>query len=157
MSITLYVQDWNKQQTTSQKVYVKDEYPSIPNEAIPFYFSEEEGYLSDENGVYSIQKLFINPFPELNYSNHNFKLLLEALGYQFDYSGEFPVEQLQEVNSKIIRVINTQSINNATDTSYQNNNLIHLGQYIEAVKRKFNDILNLIQFAIKNNKSVYWG
>jgi len=95
--------------------------------------------------------------PELNYSNHNFKLLLEALGYQFDYSGEFPVEQLQEVNSKIIRVINTQSINNATDTSYQNNNLIHLGQYIEAVKRKFNDILNLIQFAIKHNKSVYWG
>jgi len=157
MSITLYVQDWNKQQTTSQKVYVKDEYPSISNEAIPFYFSEEEGYLSDENGVYSIQKLFINPFPELNYSNHNFKLLLEALGYQFDYSGEFPVEQLQEVNSKIIRVINTQSINNATDTSYQNNNLIHLGQYIEAVKRKFNDILNLIQFAIKHNKSVYWG
>ena len=157
MSITLYVQDWNKQQTTSQKVYVKDEYPSIPNEVIPFYFSEEEGYLSDENGVYSIQKLFINPFPELNYSNHNFKLLLEALGYQFDYSGEFPVEQLQEVNSKIIRVINTQSINNATDTSYQNNNLIHLGQYIEAVKRKFNDILNLIQFAIKHNKSVYWG
>jgi len=157
MSITLYVQDWNKQQTTSQKVYVKDEYPSIPNEVIPFYFSEEEGYLSDENGVYSIQKLFINPFPELNYSNHNFKLLLEALGYQFDYSGVFPLEQLQEVNSKIIRVINTQSINNATDTSYQNNNLIHLGQYIEAVKRKFNDILNLIQFAIKNNKSVYWG
>ena len=157
MSITLYVQDWNKQQTTSQKVYVKDEYPSRPNEVIPFYFSEEEGYLSDENGVYSIQKLFINPFPELNYSNHNFKLLLEALGYQFDYSGEFPVEQLQEVNSKIIRVINTQSINNATDTSYQNNNLIHLGQYIEAVKRKFNDILNLIQFAIKHNKSVYWG
>lgn len=157
MSITLYVQDWNKQQTTSKKIYVKDEYPSIPNEAIPFYFSEEEGYLSDENGVYSIQKLFINPFPELNYSNHNFKLLLEALGYQFDYSGVFPLEQLQEVNSKIIRVINTQSINNATDTSYQNNNLIHLGQYIDAVKRKYNDILNLIQFAIKHNKSIYWG
>lgn len=157
MSITLYVQDWDKQQTVSQKVYVKDVYPSIPVEDIPFHFSEAEGFLTDDKGVYSIEDVFINPFPELNYSNHNFKLLLEALGYQFDYCGSFPIEQLTEVNSKIIRVINTQRINNATDNSYQNANFIHLGQDIEAVKRKFNDILNLIQFAIKNNKSVYWG
>ena len=157
MSITIYVEDWNKQPTTTQKVYVKDEYPSIPNEEISFYFPESEGYLSDENGVYSIQKIFINPFPELNYSNHNFKLLIEALGYQFDYSGSFPVEQLQEVNAKIIKLINTQSIHNATDNSFQQNNIIHFGQDIEDVKRKYNNILNLIQFAIKHNKSVYWG
>lgn len=81
MSITLYVQDWNKQQTDTKKVYVKDEHPYILDEHIPFYFPESEGYLSDENGVYSIKNLFINPFPELNYSNHNFKLLIESLGY----------------------------------------------------------------------------
>ena len=157
MSITLYVQDWDKQQTVSQKVYVKDVYPSIPVEDIPFYFSEAEGFLTDDKGVYSIEDVFINPFPELRYSNHNFQLLIEALGYQFDYSGLFPLEQLHEVNSKIIHIINTQRINNAIDTSYQDGNFIHLGQDIETVKRKFNDILFLIQFAIKNNKSVYWG
>ena len=157
MSITIYVQDWNKQPSTQQKTYIKDSFPDITEEEINIYFPLQHGYQKDENGVYEMETVYQNPFPELNYSNHNFQLLLETLDYQFDYSGEFPVEQLQEVNSKLIRVINSQRINNATDTSYQNNNLIHLGQDIDAVKRKYNEILNIIQFAIKNNKSVYWG
>lgn len=39
---------------------------------------------------------------------------------------------------------------------YQNNNIIHVEQDTDSLKLKFNYILNLIQFAIKNNKSIYW-
>lgn len=156
MSITLYVEDWEKQDFEFRKVYVSEEYPNFTQEDIDFYFSTED-FKKDEKGLYSNKRFFLNPFPELTYSNSNFLALLDGLGYQSTYEGEFPTEQLPEVLQKIIKVINTQKISNASRDGYQKGNFISMPQTEDAAKRKYQDILNLVKFAIENNKAVYWG
>jgi hypothetical protein len=157
MSVTLYVNEWEKQTSQQKKAYVSDKYPDFTQEDIDIYFQDERLYKKDDKGIYEMETVYDNPFPILNYSNSNFQLLLETLDYKFEYSGEFPIEQLPEVSSKIIRVINTNKISHASTESYQEGNFYQGGQSVEAAQRKYKDILNLIQFAIKNNKSVYWG
>ena len=157
MSISIMVEGWNEQPSSQKKVYLKDEHPYLTDEDLDYYFKHEHGYSKDENGVYSIQRVYKNPFPELNYSNHNFSLLINAMGYQFDYSGSFPLEKLPELNQKIIKIINTGCIQNASDNSLIDGNFMHFGQSVIASRRKYNDILELIKFALENKKGIYWG
>lgn len=157
MSINVYVNDWNKQPKSEQKVYIADENPNLSQEDLEFMCWDTNFYKRDEKGIYELRTVYENPFPELNFSNHNFELLFNALDYQFDYCGYFPFDQLPEVNRKIIKLINTGYIKNASDSHEREGNFIHVGQSIIQARRKYNDILSLIQFAIQNNKSIYWG
>jgi hypothetical protein len=173
MSVTFYVDGWNEQPSNEVKVYAHEEHPTLDEE----YFSSDPFYKKDQNGYYEIKKVYSNPFPDVNFSNSNSALLLRALGYESIEYGEFPIEQLSDVISRGMALINNdrkvESNVRKTEVFQRTSNVQHLdpeieqnkiqGQFIymgadaDYIKRSINSLLTIVKFAQSKNKSIYWG
>jgi hypothetical protein len=157
MSATFYISDWDKQPSTEQKLYAHIEFESFNAEEIEMYFSTDLEYKKDENGYYRITTIYSEAFPELNLSNENTKSILESLGYQYDYSGKFPEDQISEVITAGLKLINDKvKLNNSVRTIVSEGNFITTGIDQKYISRTTLSLIELLMFAKKNNKYVYW-
>lgn len=155
MSVTFYVDDWEKQPSSKVKAYTSDLYPGLDD----FYFENDPYCKKDEDGRYYEERtVYENAFPELNVSNINAQSVLEAIGYQYKCAGAFPLEQLSEAIAACMKLINNESklvVN--TRLHKIDGNFIVGGLSVDSLAFKINSLMDLLVFAQKNNKGVYWG
>lgn len=172
MSITFYVQDWDKQETVEKKVFLTDLYPN----------STEDLWVDDcKRGAYGIKfdeetqrhyemiEEAINPFPELNMCNANASLIISALGLEYDSCGDIEHSQISKIIQNAISVLNSdQKAETFTrkkevvmkldkETATIEPRFISFGADADYVKDRLKDMMELLSFAQKNNKSVYWA
>jgi len=113
--------------------------------------------------------------PELSVSNSNGYAIQEMLGLEPDYSGFIPHDQIPEMIRRLVRLKNT-SIDRYTEQPEvyrgamrvrgQDQNITHVGsghtmysggRSSEQVNRYIDELLQILQFAQKNNAVVSWG
>lgn len=171
MSITFYVTDWEKQESSEQKVFLKDLYPDIEKD----YWEMCAGgdpliHLDEETGdYYENRVVFENPFPELNMCNRNAEAIIKALEIPFDYSGEISFDDLSKHIRTAVLILNSDSRAEqhtrdrevTMHVDHENAELrprfVSFGIDAEYVKERLTELRDLFKFAKDNGKSVYWG
>lgn len=150
MSVTIYVQDWQLQPATKQRVYMKDLYPNLIPEDFPVirYPRDEYGHVYDEVIVYS------DAFPEINMSNAAWADLVPALGIS---GNELQPDEQHDVIRNCCFLINSKRrISKVIRPTHIERNFYYYGTSFDEVLRRVTQLMNLLRFANDMNKVVYW-
>lgn len=155
MSVTVYVDGWDEQPSQEQKVYVAERYPYMSDEDFAFF-----GYQRDEDGRYfEIERVYDDPFPEMNLSNGNWRDLAVALGIDNGESvGAVAFVDLPDLIRQCLLLTNSQKkCIQAARPGSRKGNLIDFGTTEYFVREKAQRLLSIITFAQSKKKGVYWG
>lgn len=112
---------------------------------------------------------------ELNVSNANAQAIIDMLGLEFDYSGYIPPERMPELRRKLIKLKNGEidaytkeptkqqgpvrryKDDDGMDRIGRGATVYDFGRSNEQVKRYIDKLLELLDFAQKNDAIVTWG
>lgn len=161
MSTTFYVDDWHKQPFKEKKVFVKDTYPSLSEtiEDEEFYFSNDYATHKDkETGhYYELIKVYDNPFPEVTIGYGISSKITSKIFNSSEGCDSVDIKKLDEAQKKLFKLINTNNTKGMTEEPSYKGNFIDFGINETKVLSIYKELYNLIVFAKKHNKSIYWG
>lgn len=155
MSVTVYVDGWHEQPHRDEKVYVCDRYPFLTPEECDFH-----RYQKDADGRhYEIDRIYENPFPEMNMANGNWKGLAVALGIDNEENvGALAAQDIPTLIRKCILLSNsTARCMKAARPGHQTKNIIDFGTTPAYVREKAVLLLSILTFAQSKNKGIYWA
>lgn len=99
---------------------------------------------------------------ELNWSNGNAALMLEALDVEFDYCGEWSLSELPGLKRKIIKALNVSSTADyAREASVSQQSgcctIYTAGLSGKDIEVRLQAMLKLVEFAQSNGYAIGWG
>lgn len=159
MSISFYVEDWDKQPTEEQKVLASIIFETNDKDLLDHFCENDPYFQKDENDDwFEMRTIEKDPFPTTNIVNGNITLFLNLIGFNYSSHGKIPLEELDVVIKIVQRSLNTKRIveSNKRD-DYVSGNFTFCGIDSDDITDKLKEILELLVFAKKNNKFVYWG
>lgn len=163
---TFYVKDWDKQPSKEVKVFLKDYYG---NKDLPLEHEEEchshvYGAIFDKEAqrYYIMERVYENEFPTVEINEIMLSNIISSIHFPLNdgggYSGEIDFTQLSVYIKKVLFLLNSvKGLNSLVIPAEKTKNFIFAGADQDRYERKLKEILNLLQFARKNKKSVYWG
>lgn len=124
---------------------------------------------------------FVSDGPEMNLANRNARVLLNLLGLEDDDAGTIWHKELPELRRHIVKVLNSDNIRKAAIEPFEKGGeitdkrsvkgddgvtkivtrrspkMIDAGLSEQQIERYFKDVLEIIDFAQKNNYNVGWS
>ena len=175
MSVTFYVNGWDEQTSTEQKVFLCDLYPHSEESVWAADILNGDPYVKLDpttNRHYQMETVYDNAFPEMNMCNSNAAAILRAVGLhdsEDDLCGNVSQKEIPTVIQNIMLVLNsdekvnlhtrerTVSMNADKENARLTPRFISFGINAEYIKDRLNELLTFVKFAQDNDKGFYWG
>jgi hypothetical protein len=96
--------------------------------------------------------------PRANFANENAYDMLIALGLPQDFAGTISPQEAPELMRKAIRAINVATIpKQMARPGFQEGNYCYGGTSAEAVRMRFQSLMELFKYAVDHNQEIVWG
>lgn len=155
MSVTVYVDGWHEQPFTIEKVYLCDRYSFLSEDEL-----DHQGYQKDSNGRhFEEERIYTEPFPEMNLSNGNWRALAIELGIDTEENvGAVAVEDIPKLIHRCLILVNSERrLENASRPTVCKGNMVHFGMTGQYILNKARELQTILKFAQSRNKGIYWG
>lgn len=155
MSVTVYVDDWHKQPSTQNKVYMTDQYPGLDEDNFSGY-----GYERGDTGRHhQMQSVYENPFPEMNFCNGNWREFSQVLNLStIDGVGSVSAKDVGAVLLKAIFLLNSHAQQvKIVRPAEVDGRMMTPGTTISYARRRAGEFVELLKFAVDRNKGIYWA
>lgn len=161
MTVTVMVEGWNEVESEQVKVYLDERY-SMDND----YFLEDADYdpsrhIDEENGrVYMYETVYKEEYPEMNLTAGNLMGILNSLGYGHKDCDmdELNSDEMDVLIKNILKAKNTKNNYYADESdSYQDGNICTIIPGKDYADRKYDQFMEILQFAKKKGTTVHWA
>lgn len=154
MSVTVYVENWNKFPTKTVRAYADEEFPSLSLD----YFVDDPSYTIEGSRAFTLREVPVNE----DKSPYTSKMSYSALGIIFNSLGirgkeiesdAMTLKDLPELISALEKKISEISPVEAPDSKYA----ILPSTCDFVLDKHYQDILRVAKIALENKLGIFWA
>lgn len=155
MSVTVYVDGWDKQPSREVRVYQCEKYPNLTEEDFA-----TSGYPTDEDGRhYRYERVYDDPYPSMYFSEGQWFRFSGFLNLStVDGIGRVEREELRSLFGLCLRLLNsTRRQADASQPTTKVGRVVYGGSSMDDIARSTEEFIQLLKFSIDRQKSIYWA